>query len=78
MTVQDLETRRKILAKATSLRNVPDGNDFARVYIKPNLTKQQNEQSKNLQEDLRQRKLANPNKSFKISKGKIVEINKTQ
>ena len=78
VTVQDLETRRKILAKATSLRNVPDGNDFARVYIKPNLTKQQNEQSKNLQEDLRQRKLANPNKSFKISKGKIVEINKTQ
>ena len=80
VTLQDLDTRRSILAKATTLRNVPAESEFANVYIKPNLTKQQNEQSKNLREDLRVRRLENqnPNTTFKITKGKIVEIPKTQ
>ena len=78
VTLQDLELRRKILAKATTLRDIPSDSDFAYVYIKPNLTKLQNEKSKNLQEDLRARRLMNQDstKDFKISKGKIIEIAK--
>ena len=78
VTLQELEVRRKILAKATTLREIPSGSDFHQVYIKPNLTKQQNEHSKNLQEDLRARRLANPEKTLKISKGKIVEVKNSQ
>ena len=78
VTLQDLEIRRKILAKATTLREIPSGSDFYQVYIKPNLTKQQNEQSKNLQEELRARRLANPELKLKISKGKIVNVTNSQ
>ena len=74
VTLEDLSMKRDILAKATSLRNVPEGHDLHKVYIKPNLTVKQNEASKNLQEDLRVRRLQDPTKKLKISKGKIVEV----
>ena len=38
VTLEDLSMKRDILAKATSLRNVPEGHDLHKVYIKPNLT----------------------------------------
>ena len=73
VTLENLETKRKILAKATTLRDVPEGSDYHKVFIKPNLTVKQNEISKNLREDLRVRRLEEPTKRFKITKGKIVE-----
>ena len=73
VTLESLETKRKILAKATTLRDVPEGSDYHKVFIKPNLTVKQNEISKNLREDLRVRRLEEPTKRFKITKGKIVE-----
>ena len=78
VTLEDLSVKREILAKATSLRNVPDDSDYAKVYIKPNLTVKQNEQSKNLQEELRARRLAEPTKKLKISKGRIIEVTNNQ
>ena len=78
ITLGNLSTKRKILAKASKLRDVPDGDKFARVYIKPNLTVRQWQDSKNLMEDLRVRRLAEPNKMLKITKGKIVEVQNNQ
>ena len=78
ITLGNLSSKRKILAKASKLRDVPDGDRFARVYIKPNLTVRQWQESKNLMEDLRIRKLAEPNKMLKISKGKIVKVQNNQ
>ena len=74
ITVQNVSVKRKILAKATKLREVPSTDKFAFVYIKPNLTIQQWKDSKNLNEDLRTRRLAEPTKTLKISRGKIIEV----
>ena len=74
ITVQDVSVKRKILAKATKLREVPSTDKFAFVYIKPNLTIQQWKDSKNLNEDLRTRRLAEPTKTLKIFRGKIIEV----
>ena len=74
ITLNNLSVKRKILAKASKLREVPSTDRFAFVYIKPNLTVQQVKDSKNLQEDLRMRRLADPNSNLKISRGKIVKV----
>ena len=74
ITLKDLTTKRKILAKATTLRDVPEGSVFAKVYIKPNLTAQQLKESKNLQEELRARRLQDPSLRLKIHRGKIVPV----
>ena len=74
VTLENLGMKREILAKATSLRDVPEGNDYHKVFIKPNLTVKQNEIAKTLQAELRERRLKETTKKFKISKGKIVEV----
>ena len=72
ITVQNVTVKRKILAKATKLRDIPSTDKFA--YIKPNLTIQQSKDSKKLNEDLRTRRLAEPTKTLKIYRGKIIEV----
>ena len=74
ITLEDLSIKRKILAKATTLRNVPSDSKFAKVYIKPNLTALQLKESKNLQEELRARRLQDPSLKIKIYRGKIVPV----
>ena len=74
ITLNNVSIKRKILAKASKLREVPSTDRFAFVYIKPNLTVQQWKDSKNLQEDLRVRRLADPSSNLKISRGKIVKV----
>ena len=78
ITLKDLTTKRKILAKATTLRDVPETSKFAFVYIKPNLTPQQLQDSKNLQEEVRARRLRDPNTRIKIQRGKIVKVTENQ
>ena len=78
VTFSDLATKRKVLAKAPTLRNVPQDSNFAKVYIRPNLTAQQLQDSKNLQEELRVRRLQDPTKHLKIQKGKIVVVPENQ
>ena len=70
--------KRKILGNATKLRNVPDGHKFNKVFIKPNLTEKQQEESKNLQAELKKRRDKEPTKRMKISKGKIVVLPNSQ
>ena len=72
--MNNIHMKRKILGNATKLRNVPDKHKFAKVYIKPNLTEKQQEESKNLQAELKKRRDKEPTIPIKISKGKIVVV----
>ena len=74
--MSNTEMKRKILANATKLRDVPTGHKFHMVFIKPNLTEKQQEESKNLQAELKKRRDKDPTIPMKISKGKIVIIQK--
>ena len=74
VTLETLEMKREVLSKATRLRHVPENNQFYKVFIRPNLTKKQQDDSKNLQEKLEVVKKKYPNKKFKITKGEITEV----
>ena len=74
VTVETLEMKRELLAKATRLRQVPENSVFHKVYVKPNLTKNQLEKSKNLQDQLVKVREKYPNQKFKISMGQIKEV----
>ena len=78
ITVETLADKRNLLSKATSLRQIPTNHKFAYVYVKPNLTVQQQQQSKNLHVEIQEIRLKNPGKKFKITKGKIVEVVENQ
>ena len=70
-----MKTRKEILSKATTLR--PSENVLVKdiVYIRPELTKSQLEQSKNLTALLRTKRTENPTRKFKIYRGEIIEVN---
>ena len=72
--ITNSETRRKILLKAKNLRNSTDAHTKEKVYIRPDETRKQQLASKNLRDDLRARKLANPDKTYRIIKGEIKEV----
>ena len=74
VTLQNLTDKRTLLSKATTLRNVPDDHVFSKVYVKPNLTHNQQEASKNLERQLKEVRLKNPQTKYKISLGKIVVV----
>ena len=74
VTLQNLTDKRTLLSKATTLRNVPDDHVFSKVYVKPNLTHLQQEASKNLERQLKEVRLKNPQTTYKISQGKIVVV----
>ena len=70
----NMKEKKEILAKATSLRKLEAGHRFADVYIRPDMTKKQREQSKNLHTKLRETRLKYPDKTYKIKYGKIIEV----
>ena len=74
-TVQDMKTKKIILQKATSLRELPDDDEFHNVYVQPDLTPKQVAVSKNLRAELKRTREENPEKKYKIYRGKIVELN---
>ena len=74
VSLENLNDKRTVLAKATSLRNVPSDHKHAYVYIKPNLTPTQQETQKNLYLQLLSVRKKNPNTVYKISKGKIIVV----
>jgi hypothetical protein len=45
---------------------------YAKVYVKPDLTKKQQEESKNLFEALKEKRASDPDNQYIISKGKII------
>ena len=80
ITLNDVATKKKILARATMLRDVDENDPYASVYIRPDMTPKQVEASKNLQSQLREIRAINQGsgKKFKIFRGKIVEIPEQQ
>ena len=65
--------RRLILSKAKELR-LSTHSVYAKVYIRPDLTKRQLEESKNFRERLANTKATNPEKNWTKRRGNIVEI----
>ena len=76
ITLKDVPTKKKILSRATMLRDVDENDQFANVYIRPDMTPKQVEASKNLQTQLREVRNQNlqSGKKFKIYRGKIIEV----
>ena len=74
VSLENLAEKKNILAKATSLRSLPQDHKYANVYLKPNLTPQQQVDSKNLYLQLIAVKKKNPGKHYKISQGQIIHI----
>lgn len=78
ITLSDIPTKKKILARATELRNLPQEDPYAKVYIRPDLTPKQVEVSKNLQKQLHDMREANQGRKFKIVKGQIKDVTEEQ
>ena len=74
VVVPNSENRQKILLKAKDLRKSTCKETREKVYIRPDQTKKQQLESKNLRDDLRARRLQNPTKMYRIVKGVIEEI----
>ena len=66
--------KRKILSKATTLRQLPDDDKYAKVYIRPDLTPKQQEDSKNLWEALKTQRSEDPGNLYKIKTGRIIKV----
>ena len=73
VVIPNSENRQKILLKAKDLRKSDCKNTREKVYIRPDQTKKQQLESKNLRDDLRARRLQNPDKFYRIVKGVIEE-----
>ena len=74
ITLANALQRKEILSKAAQLRDLPEESEYYSVFIRPDLTKRQRTQSKNLQAQLLKTRAAHPKRLFKIKQGKIVEL----
>ena len=72
--LETLSMKRKILSKATTLRQLPEGDKYAKVYIRPDLTPKQQEESKNLWEALKTQRLEDQGNLYKIRAGRIIKV----
>ena len=73
--IVNTDTRKKILQKAKNLRDSDCEHIRNSVWIRPDQTRKQQEESKNLRDELRARRLQDPTKTLKIIKGVIQEVN---
>ena len=73
--LQTLAMKRKVLSCATKLRLITDEHDkFYKVYVKPDLTKKQMQESKNLYEQLKKKRTEDADHRYIIAKGKIILV----
>lgn len=72
--MKDFRTRKLILSKAVTLRNSENEYTKDNVYIRPDQTLKQQEESKNLRDQLKLTRQQNTGKTFKIQRGKVVEV----
>ena len=71
ITLETLEMKRKLLSCASKLRQLPDTDTYAKVYVKPDLTKNQQKESKNLYAKLLKQREEDPDNRWVIYRGKI-------
>ena len=67
-------SRKEVLSKAPKLRQSADNYIKKYIYIRPDLTKRQQEDSKNLRDLLGKIRNENPTKKYKIHRYKIIEV----
>ena len=72
------DNRHTILQNATKLREATDDYVKAKIYISPDQTKKQQLEGKNLRDNLRAMRRENPEKTYKINKGVIIEVEPVQ
>ena len=72
--MKDFPTRKQILSKAVTLRNSEDEYIKENVFTRPDQTPKQQEESKNLRDQLKLTRRRNPGKTFKIHRGVIKEV----
>ena len=72
VTLNSAADRKEVLANAKKLRE-PQNQQFNQVYIRPDLTKKQCLQSKNLRTQLKRLREENPNRQYWIRQDKIIE-----
>ena len=73
VTLQSLDDKKKILSRAVRMRDIDEADQYARVYIRPDLTKKQLEASKNLYTELLRKREQMPDRHWKIVRGEIIE-----
>lgn len=71
--LEDFTTKKLILSKATKLRS-SEHDIYKLVYIRPDLTKKQLEESKNLRRELAEIRTKQPEKKWVIKRNKIVAL----
>ena len=65
-------SRKELLSKSINLRNSENNHTKTNVYVRPDLTKRQQEESKNLRDLLRKTREDNRNHTYKIKYNKII------
>ena len=73
ITLETLSMKRKILSTVTKLRQLEENDKFHKVYIRPDLTPKQQDESKNLYNQLKITREQNPDNQYKILKVKIIQ-----
>ena len=73
LKMQNARNRKELLAKAKDLRNSRIETIRNNVYLRPDQTQKQQLDSKNLRDQLRQLRAANPEKNYYIKRGEIQE-----
>jgi len=66
--------RKLLLARATQMRANETPKEYSHVYIRPDLTAKQLTESKNLQDVLAKTRMKEPEKRWKIFRGRIIEV----
>ena len=74
ISLETLTGKRRVLQSATKLRNLDDADRYAKVFIRPNLTPKQQEESKNLYGLLKRTREEDPNNTYKIRRGQIIKV----
>ena len=74
IVISNPQNRRKILSKAKILRESEDEDIKSSVYIRPDQTRKQQEQAKNLRDQRRELIAANPGKKYVIRNNAVTEI----
>ncbi len=71
--LESVSDKKSILAKAKSLRDSTN-DTYSNIFIRPDLTKNQQEASKNLRTQLKTTQEDYPLKKWMIKQGKIIEV----
>ena len=74
IVLRSQQQKKQILQRATTLRDENTARKYKDVYIRPDLTTKQQRESKNLRDEIREKRAQEPNKRYRIQRGKVIEV----